>query len=203
MTAEHRASIVTGQPRAFPLTIPNLLSASRIAVAPAELWAAWTGREHLFLALFVYVLLSDAIDGRIARRSGTASPLGATLDSWGDFAMFLSLPPCVWWLWPDIVRAEALFITLAVLSYIVPTIIGYLRWHRLTSYHTWAAKLSAVMMGVTVLVLLIWGVSLPFRLVVPLFMFSAVEDIAITFILRHWQPNVPSIRHALALRRAS
>lgn len=109
------------------LTAPNALSVFRIAVAPLQLVLAHQQYQRAFLALLVLSLLSDALDGFLARRSGTTSTLGARLDSWGDMTMFLTLPICVWWLWPAIIRREAAYVITAIACYLVPVTLGFLR----------------------------------------------------------------------------
>ena len=183
------------------ISVPNLLSGFRIVMGPAELALAYSGQKAAFLVLLILCLLSDAVDGYIARRQHCVSAFGARLDSWGDLVMFLTLPLSVWWLWPELVRAEAVFIALAIASYLVPVGIGGLRFRHLTSYHTWTAKLSTILFGVTVFYMLLGGSTWPFRVAVPVFFLSALENIAITFTLKSWRTNVHSIWHAVRIRR--
>ena len=89
---------------------------------------------------------------------------GAVLDSWADLATYASLPPSAWWLRPGFVRAEAIFLLVAVASYVAPVAIGFLRYGRLTSYHTRGAKLAAYLGGASALVVFAGGPALPFRL---------------------------------------
>ena len=62
--------------------IPNLLSGYRLAAAPFMLYLSWMGLRKTFLALLVLSLLSDAIDGFIARRLYVSSDIGAKCDIW-------------------------------------------------------------------------------------------------------------------------
>lgn len=72
--------------------IPNLLSGLRLVAAPFMLYLSWMGFRVTFLVLLVFALLSDAIDGFIARRLNIKSDIGARLDSWGDLATYLTVP---------------------------------------------------------------------------------------------------------------
>ena len=92
------------------ITIPNLLSIFRIAAAPFLILVGWLGLPTLFFVLFGMMLLSDGLDGYIARKLHQTSKLGAKLDSLGDIATYLSVPFAVWWLWPEIIHREAAFI---------------------------------------------------------------------------------------------
>jgi CDP-diacylglycerol---glycerol-3-phosphate 3-phosphatidyltransferase len=69
------------------LTTANLLSLSRIAAAPfiyALIVAG--GRDGFILAavLFALASLTDTLDGQLARRRGTVTPLGVYLDTTAD-----------------------------------------------------------------------------------------------------------------------
>lgn len=185
------------------LTAPNLISCLRLLVVPILFYLAWTGKPTLFLVFFAGSLFSDCVDGIIARKLNQVSELGAKLDSWGDFATYMSFPICAWWLWPDLIRREAPFVIAVVASYIIPLIYGFLKYGRITSYHTWGAKLSAVLMGSAMLLLFARGPAWPFRLFTPVFVLAELEEICMTTILPEWRANVPSLWHAIKLRESS
>lgn len=176
--------------------LPNALSLFRIAMVPVLGVLAWRGQAGLFLAALGLALASDVLDGIVARSSGETSPLGARLDSAGDLATYTTLPLFAWWLWPQIVRAEALAFGIAVVAYLAPIALGWLRFRRLTSYHTWAAKLTAVWMGGALFALFWAGSTWPFYVGVGLLVIEALEEIAITCVLPSWQSDVPTLWHA-------
>ncbi len=175
--------------------IPNLLSGFRLFAAPLMLYLSWMGWRITFLALLVLALLSDAIDGFIARRLNISSDIGAKLDSWGDLATYLIVPICLWWLWPEIVKREALFVIIVLGAYIVPLIAGYAKFRKLPSYHTWGAKIAAVLMSIAVFNLLLIDISLPFRCAALVQALVACEEVAITLQLHELKSNVKSIWH--------
>jgi CDP-diacylglycerol--glycerol-3-phosphate 3-phosphatidyltransferase len=180
--------------------LANALSLFRIGMLPVLGGLAWLGEAGLFLAGLAASLLSDLADGFVARRAGAVTPLGARLDSLGDLVTFSSLPLFAWWLWPEILRAERIALAIAVCAYLAPIGVGWLRFRRLTAYHTWAAKLTAVWMGVALLVLFAGGPAWPFHVGVALLVAECAEEIAISCVLPEWRSDVPSLWHAL--RRA-
>jgi CDP-diacylglycerol--glycerol-3-phosphate 3-phosphatidyltransferase len=179
------------------LNFPNLLSAVRFVAAPFLLLLAWTGHAIPFLVLLALALMSDAVDGFVARRRHETSELGTRLDSWGDLVTFVVVPVCAWWLWPEIMRREAPFVGLAMAAYLLPPAIGLVKFGRLTSYHTWAAKLVAVLMAFAVFALLIADLAWPFRAAVLLLCLSAIEEITITMHLGEARSNVRSYWHVV------
>jgi CDP-diacylglycerol--glycerol-3-phosphate 3-phosphatidyltransferase len=184
-------------------SLPNLLSAFRLVMVPVLLWLAWHGHGTAFLLAFGAALASDVADGFVARRTGTSSELGAKLDSWGDLANYLVLPISAWWLWPERILAQLALVAIALVAFLAPTLVGFLKFRRLTSYHTRAAKLSAIVMGSGLLLYLGAGVVWLFQIAVILLVIEAIEEIAITTVLPEWRANVPSIFEALRVSRGS
>ena len=178
------------------LTIPNLLCFFRMALTPVLLTFAWNGQSTLFIAFFVGSLLSDVADGYLARRLDQVSDFGAKLDSWADLATWVSAAVCVWWLWPDLIRQEAPFVIAMAASYTAPIIVGFLKYGRLTSYHTWGAKLSSVLVSGSAIVLLLGGAAWPYHISTVVLVIAAIEEIAITAILAEPRSNVRSLWHA-------
>lgn len=181
--------------------LPNLLSASRIVCVPVLLALAWNGATTGFLMLFGLGLLSDVLDGPLARRRGQESEFGARLDQWGDFALWLVLPFGAWWLWRDIVVREVAFAILAVLAMVLPTAIAFVKYRAVPGYHTWSVKFGALSMGVAVPLLLIFDLAWPFRIAALFQLVCAVDELGITLLLPDCRHDVPSVFHALVLRR--
>jgi phosphatidylglycerophosphate synthase len=181
-------------------SLPDRLSLFRLAMVPVLGAIAWHGAPTPFLVLLAASLASDVLDGFLARRLGCASTLGAQLDSWGDLATYASLPLFAWWLWPELLRAQSLWLGVALVAFAAPTLVGWLRFRRLTSYHTWGAKLTSVLMGIGALVLFTGGPAWPFHVATAALVLEAVEELAITALLPAWRADVPTLWHALALR---
>jgi len=175
--------------------IPNLLSSFRLVVVPFLLLIAWLNRPNLFLAILAVSLLSDAIDGFIARRLKVTSKTGAQLDSWGDFATYLTVAVSACWLWPEILHRESFFIVTGIIFYILPVFAGLIKFKRLPSYHTWAAKTLAVLICLAIYFLLVTSIAWPFRCAVILQCFVSIEEIAITLKLKKQRYNIPSFWH--------
>jgi phosphatidylglycerophosphate synthase len=72
------------------LTVANLLTALRLAVAPVAALAVLRSDAAIALALFAVAVSTDLLDGPLARRRGEVSALGGLLDHATD-ATFVSL----------------------------------------------------------------------------------------------------------------
>lgn len=180
----------------MPLNIPNSLSLFRIVAAPFLLLTGWFEMPNLFFILFGMMLLSDALDGIIARMLDQTSELGARLDSYGDILTYLSTPIAAWWLWPDIVKEEVYYIIAAIIIYILPAVFALQKFGKLASYHTWITKASAVLMSIGVVVLLGFENNLLFHIAIYFLLIEMIENIIITLILPKQKSDVHSIWHA-------
>lgn len=181
--------------------LPNIITSCRIALAPVLVLVAWLGREHLFLVILICALVSDIVDGQIARRCNLATPLGAKLDSWADFLTSLTLPFGIYWLRPELIPSLWPAMLLAVVSYLLPIGIGFAKFRALTSYHTFLARVAAYVIGASTIVVFARGPVLPFQLSVVFLTLSGLEEIAITLILPRPLSNVGSFRKARELKR--
>ena len=184
-------------------SVPNILSLSRLVMAPMMVVAAATGHPRAFTILYGASLLTDAVDGFLARRLHVESSLGATLDSRGDLAVALCLPIGAFLLWPEMMRGLIPYVVAALIAYLAPIIAGELRYRRLPSFHTWGAKLMAILAGLALLAMFITENSLWFRLCIPFIVLESVEELIMIAILPEWHPNTPSLWHAIKLRRNS
>lgn len=108
-----------------PTYLPNLLSGLRIALAPAMLGAAYSNSHAGFTALLAFALVSDALDGCLARRWNATSAVGQRLDRWGDGLTTVAGALGVSFLWLDIVEREWHWMLVAVIGY---GMCGLQRW---------------------------------------------------------------------------
>lgn len=179
------------------MTIPNILCAIRLALAPVLLIVAWDGHGHIFIGILIFAFFLDAIDGPIARWTGQITELGPKLDSWADFAIFAILPLGVWWLWPEIILQEKIYIALMLASLILPVLFALIRFRTTTSYHTWLVKLAVFCTAVSTVLLLIGGPEWPFRISAILCILAAIEQIMITLMIDRPASDVKTLYHIL------
>ena len=179
------------------LTLPNLLTGFRFVAALGLLWLAWHSYGIAFMMLLALAFLTDLLDGLAARLTGQVSQFGAMLDSWADVVTYLTTAIGCWWLWPEVVYRELIFVVLMVSSCLLPAVVGFSKFGCFTSYHTWGVKIAAASMGLSLYVLFFGGPAWPFRLAAIICILAAVEEIALTFLLSESESNVRSIWNVL------
>lgn len=185
------------------MTTANLLTLSRVATVPLILLSAWWQQPTWFVVLVAYALASDAVDGPIARRLGQATALGARLDSIADAALYLTAPIAALVLYPVLRERERVTVIVVLAAYLVPIAVGFVKYRRLTAYHTIAARTAGVLLAVAFVTVVAFGLTWPLRAAVAVLVLSAIEEIAITLALPAWRANVPSLRHALGASKSA
>ena len=104
----HEASIVTEAARditppahgfALRAQTANLLSATRVGLAIAWLWAFNTSNTGALVlgSIAIAGAISDLLDGRVARRMGIVGGVGRWLDSLADIIFVLTALSCEAW----------------------------------------------------------------------------------------------------------
>lgn len=182
-------------------TIPNLLSAFRLGMVPVLLLLALSGQREAFLWVLAVAFLTDAVDGTIARLTGQVTRFGAVLDSWADVSIYATVAVALALLWPELLRSEAVAIGAMVASFVLPALVGLVRFRRFTSYHTHLVKV-AVGASAVGLYLMLLGISVwPFRIAAVLVALAALEEIAISLVLKEERSDVSGLWEVLRERR--
>jgi CDP-diacylglycerol--glycerol-3-phosphate 3-phosphatidyltransferase len=164
--------------------------------------AAWeAGSRPWFLGLLGVMLVTDALDGFLARKWGVESDLGRRLDSWGDYVGTVATVLGIWRLWPEIMRQEWPWFAMTLVGCLAIVAYGLIRWRRVLGYHTWLAKGVAISLPPTVLVLLAGGPAWPFHMAVGLLVLCGFEEMAIALLLPGYSGSMPSVWHALRRRK--
>jgi cardiolipin synthase len=73
----------------IPLTIPNVLTLYRIVTFPLLVFMLYVGNEFWFALLLCINLITDILDGLIARLLNQVTALGAKLDSIADNGTYI------------------------------------------------------------------------------------------------------------------
>ena len=73
------------------LTIPNVLSALRLASVPFFVWLFVAGHENTAVVVYAAGAWTDFFDGYIARRTGSITRLGQLLDPLADRVLIVAL----------------------------------------------------------------------------------------------------------------
>jgi CDP-diacylglycerol--glycerol-3-phosphate 3-phosphatidyltransferase len=182
--------------------VPWMLVMSRIVLAPVAVWMAVAHVPKLiWMGQFAFAALSDWLDGKLARRWGTATPGLRQADSIADTVYVLAIALSLWFSHEAIVDAHRWGIGLVIALELLRYPLDWWRFGRGASYHALSAKLFGVSLLVAVSTIMLFDYAGPF-LWIALFIgiVSELEGIVISLILPRWTHDVRSVKAALALR---
>jgi CDP-diacylglycerol--glycerol-3-phosphate 3-phosphatidyltransferase len=184
-------------------TIPNLITTYRLLMVPVILYFAISGREKLFAIFLVINLVSDIIDGYIARRFKMETELGARLDSFADnFNYVLAFIGFFVFKMEDFrphIVSLIIFLSMLVLTVIVPLI----KFRRFPSYHLYTTKVGGYIQGAFFICLFTIGFITPFYYFMIVWgILGAIECIAIDMLIPEMRSNLKGLYWVLKERRA-
>lgn len=184
--------------------VPLGLTALRALLAPAMLVAAYYGADGaLFAAFLILAFLSDVFDGVLARRLNVVTPGLRRFDTITDTAFYVCAALAAMRLYPAAITARATGITVLIALELTRYVFDWIKFRRVASYHMWSSKLWGLLLFGAFLALLGFGQSgWLLSLAIVAGIVADLEGLAISFVLPEPRTDVPSIVHALRLRRA-
>lgn len=138
--------------------IPHALSLLRVVLVVAIYFAAAREDAALFAVLVLGAVLTDILDGPIARHLGTASKFGANVDSAADFLFYLSLPAWVWMFKAEVVWQLRYLIAGFAVLYGVVIVLSHIRF-RAIGVHNRLSRTSGTVGVVGTFYVILWGLE--------------------------------------------
>jgi phosphatidylserine synthase len=184
--------------------IPAGLSVLRLLAVPWVVRLARRGARGRCCAAIATLVGIDLADGILARRIGDPVALHRQrrMDSAADLAFAVAVPPCVYWVRPELLRQERVPITLVGAAQAASLVACYARFGHLPRYHTEAYKWSSGTMGVALAARVAGGrLAIAFRPAVALLVLAHLEALAITLLLDAYRQPVATIWEVLDGRR--
>jgi len=139
------------------LNVPNLISLYRLLIFPVILYLALTGNEQWYVILLCISLISDVLDGNIARIFKLQTNFGAALDNLADICTYaMALLGLFLFKWTEIEpHAWILYLFLAVflLSYLV----SFYRFGKIPGLHLYSAVSAGYIQSIFFFVLFVFG----------------------------------------------
>jgi len=178
----------------IPLNIPNILSLYRLISFPFVLYLALNGHENLFVWLLCINLVTDILDGWIARAFDMQTEIGARMDSIADIGTYiLAIVGMIifktedfaphWW-------SFSIFIGL----FIMTNVVSLIKFKRFPSLHLYSMKIGGYVQGSFFFVLFTYDFITAyyfFMLIWGYFAFS--ESIIIQLILKKMKSNAKGL----------
>ena len=150
-----------------------------------------------FLIGFTVAFVSDIFDGVLARRLGVVSARLREADGWTDVWFYLWVAASTWQSQRATVVTLVLPIALTIGAQVAAWIVDWLKYRRVSNYHTYLGKAWGITLFVAIVALFGFGNGTRYLWVAAMVgIVCALEEIAITLTLDKWTHDVPSIFHA-------
>jgi cardiolipin synthase (CMP-forming) len=164
--------------------LPNVLSAVRLITIPVLWLLALRGLSTVLGVVLLLSLLTDALDGPIARQLHQCTAFGSRLDSLADN---LLLPSTIAWLVmlrPRVWEDHAPLIAIALVIYAASLVLGAVKFGRIANLHLYTSKGAGVLGSAFVVHSFLFGGYSPwlFYPAVGLLIVSSAETLALQLV---------------------
>jgi len=182
--------------------IADWFSFYRVVAAPFLILLLWLDERQLFAWFLLISYSTDAIDGYLARKLKITSPRGSQLDSFGDQITLIIGLIGLYFFETKFIRTNLILIGIAFVPYIIQMIIAYAKYGKATAFHTYLAKLSAVLQSVFILWSLFFSPEYSlFYIMIGIGLLETIEEITLIFIYNNWASDVKGIYWAYRDKR--
>jgi len=175
-------------------TIPNFLSLYRLLTFPLVMYFTFSSKEMLFAVFLIINLITDSLDGIIARTFNMQTKLGARLDALADVGMYIcaitgilvfkatDFAPHIW----------SLYVYIGF--YAASVLISLLKFKRLPSLHLYSSKTGGYLQGIFFFVLFAFGFNAGFYyFVIAVAILTFCEQIAVQWALDEPMSNAKGL----------
>lgn len=175
------------------VTIPNVLSLSRLVFLPLLIVLAYQEQRLAFLIAFILVGSTDFFDGFIARHFNQVSDLGKKLDSFADIFFYVSVAWFIYWLHPEMLAPLTVllvtFFSILALSFVVSTI----TCKKPIMMHTFLLKLNGVLVYLLVIAAHFTDMTVAIAVILIIYLIAFTEEIIIFIRYGEVDPDTPSL----------
>jgi len=176
------------------ITIPNILSFYRLLSFPFVLYFAFSKQENIFVVLLVINLITDALDGIIARTFKMETEFGAKLDAYADIGMYISAIIGIILFKSKELAPHYISVSIFVSVFILPKIISVYKFGRFPSLHLYSSKIGGYMQGLFFIVLFVFGFNTLFYYVMIIWgILSFLEQSFVLLISSELKSNMKGV----------
>ena len=173
----------------------NGITLYRVIAAPFLLVLLFTKHYEIFKWLLGVSFFTDMIDGYLARKFKVTSILGTKLDSIGDDLTVLVGLIALFVLKLEFIKQHVIIFIILLVLFFVQTTYAFIRYGKMTNFHTYLAKTAALLQGV--FLILVFFTEEPslilFYAATIITTLELTEEIILVNLLPQWKTNVKGI----------
>lgn len=139
------------------INVPNFISLYRLLAFPVIFYMLLTGRENTYVILLCISLVSDVLDGNIARLFKLQTHFGAALDNLADICTYaMAMLGLFVFKWADI-EPHAWFLYLFLALFLISYIVSFVRFKKIPGLHLYSAVSAGYVQSIFFFVLFVFG----------------------------------------------
>lgn len=186
-------------------SIPSLLIYSRLIIGFVIIFLSVShlpSIRSIIAALIVLCLITDIFDGIIARRLNISSQKLRRMDSSVDQVFWICCLIGAYFVCPDFFIANWLKLLILVFVEVLTYVVSFIRFKKEVATHAISSKIwTMTIMGALIQVVVSCNSTIVFNICFWLGIITRFEIIAILLIIKEWTNDVPSVYHAILLRK--
>lgn len=185
--------------------IVNGITLYRIVAAPILLVLILTRQLDIFKWLLALSFFTDLIDGYLARKYKVVSILGSRLDSIGDDLTVLTAVIGLFVFKTEFAHKEFVILIMLFFLFAFQTLFALIRYRKISSFHTYLAKLAAILQGTFFILIFLLPEPLYFLFYAAAVLtgIELIEEIILVALLPRWEANVKGLFWVLKRKKYS
>ncbi len=184
------------------INIPNTISFSRLLLFPIILYLAITEKENAFAVLIIISLISDVLDGMLARLLKQKTEFGARLDSIADFSTYFLVILGIWIFKRDDFAPHITSFSIFIGLLISALALSLIKFGRFPSLHLYSWKTGGYIQGFFFFILFGFGFYEPlYYFMIVWGILAFIEHIIIQLIIPEMQSNAKGLYWVLKERK--
>lgn len=178
----------------IPLNIPNILSLYRLVSFPFVFYLAWTGQERLFVWFLCINLVTDILDGLIARAFNMMTEIGAKLDSLADVGTYILAFLGIYLFKSATFTPHVFSFSIFIGLFVLCNLFSLLKFGRFPSLHLYSWKIGGYIQGFFFFVLFVFGFNTPFYyFMVTWGILAFLEHLVIQVMIKEMKSNAKGL----------
>lgn len=175
--------------------IINGITVYRLLAAPVLVFLVFSGNVDVFKWMLAFSFFTDLIDGFLARKYKVTSIFGSRLDSIADDLTILAAIVGLFVLKKAFIKEELILIGLMFFLFLIQNMLALLKYHKITSFHTYSAKLAAILQGLFLIFIFLLPepVYILFYAAAAVTIIDLLEEIILVILLPKWQSDVKGL----------
>ena len=178
----------------IPLNIPNILSLYRLLSFPFVLFVALKGYENIFTLLLCINLVTDILDGLIARKFNMMTNIGARLDSIADLGTYILAFTGIYCFKATEFQPHILSFSIFIGLFVFCNLLSLVKFKKFPSLHLYSWKIGGYIQGIFFFYLFVFGFNTIFYYVMLVWGIAAfLEHICVQLLLKEMRSNAKGL----------